>query len=188
MIGNDIVDLQLAAKESRINRKGFLDKLFLPEEKKLIQDAVQPSLMVWLLWSCKEAVYKIVNRATKERVYAPHHYTCQLHQLSKISASGVVSYQSQSFYFQSRLIGAAIHTHATSTAELLPKVKPVTAYQLTPSYTVLLQQVGILSSQKILYKDKQGIPYILDQDNGRLVPVSLSHHGNYIGVAVLPNF
>ena len=187
MIGNDIIDLQCAAKESRISRKGFLDKLFLPAEKRLIQDAWQPSLMVWLLWSCKEAVYKIVNRASKERLYAPHHYNCQLSHLNSNTASGIVTHQNKSYYFQSKLLGAAIQTHATASPDLLPKVKHFLGYQMTPSYNVLLQQVGMLTSRQVLYKNA-GIPYILDKDNGRLIPVSLSHHGNYTGIALLSDF
>jgi len=57
MIGNDIVDLELALKESNWKRKGFLNKIFTNEEQLLISSAINPEIMVWNLWSRKEAAY-----------------------------------------------------------------------------------------------------------------------------------
>ena len=92
MIGNDIIDLHLAEQESNIRRRGFLDKLFLPAEQDIIAAAAQPAAMVWLLWSCKEAVYKIIHRYSRKRLYAPHHYACALQEVAGtagISKAGV---------------------------------------------------------------------------------------------------
>ena len=71
MIGNDIVDLELARKESNWKRKGFLDKIFAKNEQLLIFNAENPDTMVWNLWSRKEAAYKIYNRQTQIRGYFP---------------------------------------------------------------------------------------------------------------------
>ncbi len=59
MIGNDVVDLALAKVESNWQRKGYLDKLFTTKEQNLIFCSENPTIMVWILWSRKEAVYKI---------------------------------------------------------------------------------------------------------------------------------
>ncbi|RZM18358.1 MAG: 4'-phosphopantetheinyl transferase superfamily protein, partial [Pedobacter sp.] len=53
MIGNDIVDLLQASKDSDWNRKGYLDKIFTEEEQFLIASEMHSSLVVWLLWSMK---------------------------------------------------------------------------------------------------------------------------------------
>jgi phosphopantetheinyl transferase (holo-ACP synthase) len=71
MIGNDIVDLALARKESNWQRKGFLDKIFTKKEQLQIVTAQNPETMVWNLWSRKEAVYKIYNRETGIRAFIP---------------------------------------------------------------------------------------------------------------------
>ena len=76
MIGNDIVDLALAQKESNWKRKGFIDKIFTEKEKKLLRESLNPEIMVWNLWSRKEAAYKIYNRNTKVRAYIPHLLEC----------------------------------------------------------------------------------------------------------------
>ena len=62
MIGNDVVDLVLARKESNWKRKGFLDKLFTAMEQEFIQKASNQEEMVWMLWSIKESVYKAYQR------------------------------------------------------------------------------------------------------------------------------
>ncbi|MFN7674707.1 4'-phosphopantetheinyl transferase superfamily protein, partial [Flavobacterium sp.] len=77
MIGNDIVDLALAQQESNWQRKGFLHKLFTDKEQHLILNSNNPELMVWNLWSRKEACYKIYNRASGQRVFNPIQFECE---------------------------------------------------------------------------------------------------------------
>ena len=64
MIGNDIVDLALAKKESNWKRNRFLDKIFTQKEQLLIANAINPEIMIWNLWTRKEAAYKIVKAAS----------------------------------------------------------------------------------------------------------------------------
>jgi len=71
MIGNDIVDLQLARKESNWQRPRFLGKIFTEEEQYFIHTANDKDVAVWLLWSGKESVYKIIARLEKRRFFAP---------------------------------------------------------------------------------------------------------------------
>jgi phosphopantetheinyl transferase (holo-ACP synthase) len=53
VIGNDIVDLALARKESNWKRPGYLNKIFTTKEQLLISSAENPNTMVWNLWSRK---------------------------------------------------------------------------------------------------------------------------------------
>ncbi len=71
MIGNDIVDLQFARKESNWQRPRFLEKIFTEEERHFIHTANDKEVAVWLLWSGKESVYKIIARLEKRRFFAP---------------------------------------------------------------------------------------------------------------------
>lgn len=181
MIGNDIVDLHLAERESNIYRKGFRDKLFLSHEKDMIEKAVHPATMLWLLWSCKEAVYKIVHRSTRERKFAPQQFACYLSPYSPATVAGSVIYQQQIFYFQSSRIGSCIHTHAAESPQLLQDSVVFTRYYSYPDY---LQH--ILPASQVFYKDEYGIPFIRDRYTGKSCPVSVSHHGKYIGVVKMP--
>ncbi|MGB7841855.1 MAG: 4'-phosphopantetheinyl transferase superfamily protein, partial [Salinimicrobium sp.] len=62
MIGNDVVDLQLASRQSNWRRKGFLEKVFSAEEQQQIIASARPDRLVWLFWSMKEAAYKAHQR------------------------------------------------------------------------------------------------------------------------------
>lgn len=188
MIGNDIVDLQAAATECRITRKGFLDKLFLPAEKKLVQDAGNPVLITWLLWSCKEAVYKIVNRQTGDRRYAPHHYTVQIEGMNDEDAWGSVVHANMAYPFRTCFTSQAVHTYAASSIALLKQLTVLAGCFQTPSFTALLQQTGRLPLLGKLYKDTSGIPWIRNPHTGEMSPISLSHHGNYTGILLPPGF
>lgn len=176
MIGNDIIDLHLAEKESNICRRGFLDKLFLPVEQDIIAAAAQPAAMVWLLWSCKEAVYKIIHRYSRKRLYAPHHYICTLQQVTSTMVTGTVAHQQQTWHFKSACMGACIHTRAAASPLLLEQLQVYTGYHFTADYTALLPG-------RIFYKDADGIPFTRNRYTGECRPVSVSHHGKYLGIA-----
>ncbi|SJZ60010.1 4'-phosphopantetheinyl transferase superfamily protein [Chitinophaga eiseniae] len=157
MIGNDVVDLQLAAVESNWRRKGYLHKIFSPEEQLLIGQATDPDRMVWLLWSAKEAAYKIIHRDTRQRIYAPLQYRVQLSGAD----AGMVQYQDRQYPFRTVVTGSCLHTIAVALADWWPQV-------------VYCQQPG-----EELLKDEAGVPFIRDKAGGEVWPASVSHHGHY---------
>ena len=69
MLGNDIIDLHKVKAETNWQRAGYLTKIFNAEECVQILHAAKPDQMIWLLWSMKEASYKIINRETTERIW-----------------------------------------------------------------------------------------------------------------------
>jgi phosphopantetheine--protein transferase-like protein len=71
MIGNDIVDIAVARQSSNWRRAGYLNKLFTNKEQALINAANDPEQQLWLLWACKEAVYKAWSAEFHQRRYAP---------------------------------------------------------------------------------------------------------------------
>ena len=70
-MGNDIVDLVLAKRESNWKRKGYLDKLFTDLEQNYIYNAKNQDTMVWILWSLKESTYKAYQRIQINRGFYP---------------------------------------------------------------------------------------------------------------------
>ncbi|MES2455976.1 MAG: 4'-phosphopantetheinyl transferase superfamily protein [Bacteroidota bacterium] len=114
MIGNDIVDLVQADKDSNWQRKGFLDKLFTAEEQFLISSDIQAPLMVWLLWSMKEAAYKINSRQSKLRLFAPIKLVCNNLIVLNDKATGQVSYENQVYFTATEIHGQDyVHTLAS---------------------------------------------------------------------------
>jgi phosphopantetheinyl transferase (holo-ACP synthase) len=150
MIGNDVIDLALAQKESNWRRKGYLDKIFTSNEQKFIFSSENQTIMVWTLWSRKEAVYKIIRQQNGVRGFYPLKIeNCDFE-------NGIVCFEDDVFYAKTSIIGECIHTIA--------------------SQNHLHNQIIEISSSIQLFK-KNEIPYIIE--NGSEVCVSKSYHGRY---------
>lgn len=155
MIGNDVVDLALARKESNWKRRGFLGKLFTKKEQIVIKTAKNPEIMVWNLWSRKEAVYKIYNRQTGIRGYIPIQFECCFENEN----SGTVLSNGVTYYTQTKITNEVVYTIAVTKAEDFKQVIPVK------------------STAKIIKKN--GIPLLIDEQTKTIRPVSVSHHGRF---------
>ncbi|RQO70067.1 phosphopantetheinyl transferase [Pedobacter sp. KBW06] len=155
MIGNDIVDLLQADAESNWRRKGYLQKVFSSEEQQLIHSASNPCQMVWLLWSMKEAVYKIHSRKKNWQAFAPGKLYCSEVKISGQCASGVVTCQRIRYFTQSSLCPDFIHTIAGESF-------PIEA-----------------ASIRISSYDPSDLSY------RNTAPATVSHHGRYLALAYL---
>jgi phosphopantetheinyl transferase (holo-ACP synthase) len=154
VIGNDIIDLQLAARESNWQRRGYLDKIYTPAEQAMIHASADPSLMVWLLWSRKEAVYKIIHRQTGIRAYNPLKFNC---------TSEIVTYENQQYHTRSTVSSTHIHTIAVT----------------CPTFFEAVQVKGSIEN---IVKDERGVPFfnghpVSCSHHGRFSAMLLLAHG-----------
>ena len=159
MIGNDVIDLALARKESNWQRKGFLDKIYTEKEQLQIYSSKNKELEVWNLWSRKEAGYKIYNRQTGIRSYIPLQLECFDLETSPEFVLGKVRCKGLIFFTKTEITAAFIHTIAVRNFEDFNKIQ------------YLENQVGI--------DKKNGIPTVQDLNNSTQKPVSISHHGQF---------
>ncbi|MDR6967367.1 phosphopantetheinyl transferase (holo-ACP synthase) [Flavobacterium arsenatis] len=154
MIGNDIVDLELAKTESNWKRKGFLEKIFTESEQKIILYSENPEKMVWLLWSCKEAAYKIHNRQTLIRAFIPLQLECDLEFANKQISVKVKCFD-KCYFCRTEVTENYIYTIAVAKQDSFQFIKEF--------------DKGL----KIIKKD--GIPYIHGNQN----TISITHHGKF---------
>lgn len=162
MIGNDVVDIIQSRKEGNWQREGFIQKIFTHKEKLLITQATEPEIMVWLLWSMKEAAYKIYNRQTKIREYIPKKLQCTLLSQNHDYILGQVLCLENIYYTKTILNKDEIYTIAVSNLHDFDQVVEI--------------------EKKDITKDKHGIPYLksdIFQD------VSVSNHGRFEKVVTL---
>lgn len=159
MIGNDIVDLALAKKESNWKRKGYFDKIFTVSEQFLIQKSANQNIAVWSLWSRKEAVYKIILQNGGKRGYYPIKIEC----LDLNFENGSVQFQNQFFY-----------TKTIVTEE--------SVYSVAVEYEEDFENIKNIENDNSLFKI-DGIPFILL--NNRIKNVSKTHHGNFERIVYL---
>lgn len=165
MIGNDIIDILQSRKESNWQRKGFVQKIFTIEEQLLISDAPNPESMVWMLWSMKEAAYKIYNRQTKVRAYIPQKLVCYITAKKDNSVTGNVFCAENVYHTKTIHSGDFIHTIAVSILADL-------------NNAIEIENNGIL-------KDHNGIPYLTCSVSNTTQEVSISHHGRFEKVVTI---
>lgn len=155
MIGNDVIDLALASKQSNWRRTGFLQKIFTDDEQLLIENSTNPELLIWNLWSRKEAAYKIFNRETGIRSFMPKQLEC----IYTNEILGLVLCNGNCYYTSTTIENDFLHTIAAT--EL--------AY---------LEQIISIDTKTAIIK-KEGVPFLRSNDEIALQPVSISHHGRY---------
>ncbi len=159
MIGNDIVDLALARKESNWKRTGFLSKIFTKKEQLLISTAENPEIKVWDLWSRKEAAYKIYNRETAIRGYFPLKLECVDLETKDGLSFGKVLIDESIYFTKTEITSQFIYTVAALNVE---------------QFTTIKTLESLAKVEKII-----GIPNYIDEENFTKKPVSISHHGRF---------
>ena len=199
MIGNDLVDLSCASKESNWQRSGFLEKLFTKEEQAWINQAQHKLLAVWLLWSQKESAYKIVAKLEQRRFFAPKKLLCRTPPVAlkknTPSVFGLVQFKDHHFTVQSKITNDYIHTiaqletdEASFKADSFFISDPTYQSQHLAVQKQLIQQVAKICnlppSNLFIQKDKLGIPYLFNKEKKLSTDFSISHHGHYGGFVI----
>ena len=155
MIGNDIVDLQLAKIQSNWRRPKFLEKIFTQKEQKLINHSANPELEVWKLWTMKESAYKIYNRETGIRGFFPWKLECSIERNCEGRVLGKVSIKDKIYYSKTIVSEDFVYTIAGNSLENLDHI------------------IEINSDQKVI--KIEGLPFL----ESNMKPISVTHHGRF---------
>jgi len=162
MIGNDIVDLALAQEESNWKRKGFLDKIFTKKEQLLILNSKNPEVMVWNLWSRKEAAYKIYNRQKQIRGYFPLQLECFDLEIIDGIIFGKVVVKGSVCFTKTEITAQFVNTIAVENIQYFDAIKT-------------------LENRNNIQKTNE-IPEYFEAENLSTKPVSISHHGRFVQI------
>ena len=177
MIGNDVVDLQLAETQSNWQRKGFLEKQFSLKEQHNILEAKNSFLRVWLFGSMKEAAYKCYTQQYEKRFFAPQKFVCKL-----ISEhEGIVCFEGNEFYTTTFFDRSYVYTIATDTQKetsVFSSIGSPKTIDLDIKIK-LEEETGISYKEIIQRKTPIGAPLYFHKDKLLTNSCSISHHGNY---------
>ena len=165
MIGNDIIDLNVAQQESNWRRTGFLEKIFTQSEQLLISNTANPEIMVWYLWSLKEAAYKIFNRQTLIRAFMPLQFECFDIQMLNKNNLGKVRCLDTIYYTQTIITKDSIDTVSVLDVKDFERIKTL--------------------DNTIAIKKTNGIPSYYSYDSHSFKPLSKSHHGRFERIVAL---
>ena len=176
MIGNDIIDLKLAKKESNYLRAGFLEKQFSSNEQALIKSTSNTFLLVWRLWSMKEAAYKIYTQQNENRFFAPKKFDCKI----SLGLNGFVYYENKLFYTSTNINDKYIFTLASLNINTKTFSQVVSPQLLDKLIKNKLEDETKFSSMGIVKKKSEnGVPFYYYKNILLTKSCSISHHGNY---------
>lgn len=211
MLGNDIVDMEDGRNLNRSGQKRFLDKLFTPSEQHLISASDMPDHMIWVLWSIKESAYKVINRSTGIRSYAPLSYKVQLSSalikskmINRENSSGVkfldssISALGFKLFAKTLVTRSFIYSHASSEFSYLKHVKwnieKTTAtkpeqqsHTIRESAKKHIAQTQRIEMSEISISNDEGRPPCVQINHKSIdkIDLSLTHDGPYLAYSYI---
>ncbi len=191
MIGNDIIDIAYTRKSTNWQRPRFLAKVFNTEEQEYINKANDPFLMIWQLWSMKEAAYKAYVRQGGSAFNDPKRIDIALDS-QKSGEARIDSFRC-SLMSNNTAHYIVSHTRKNSKHRLINKVFKVDskapANPSTQVYKKLFTCIAIdrrLNEQALsLKKEVNRVPQLYYQDKKLNIDFSLSHHGEFAAISFL---
>lgn len=187
MIGNDIVDLKTISAKWQCHR--FLNKVFSSEEQQHIKEARDKHLLVWRLWSMKEAAYKNYLQHDPTRFFNPKRITCQIINDSK----GLASINGITSFTYSSTTDDYVHTTANyadcspktikiySTSETDAKIQ--SAFIKDELLKSISYETGMIKDQLSIEKMANGVPIIYCNLHRIKIPFSISHCGRFAALS-----
>ena len=188
MIGNDVVDLDLAATQSHWKRKGFLEKVFTAPERDYITSTEDKDLMVWLLWSMKEAAYKAHQRKNNlPRQLNWLRQECSISQMNVNMASGMVEIEGEKYVTQSQISSGAVFTSAVKD-QIIPLKNGLfksSSREMKQNFFREFSKLYYLPKEKLsIQKNFHGVPFLTYRD--RIIPCffSFTGHGKFSAFSI----
>ena len=189
-VGNDIVDLKVAATESNWERKGFLNKIFTAREREYISNSNNKFNTVWRLWSMKESAYKLYIQQNGERFFNPKKLECTI--FSKNEGQVIVgeSWFSTSTKSNNNLIfSTALIDKSTTVISCDFKINNCAQSQQT--HSAILHYIAFLTKFKLskltIKKSANNVPCLYFQNEQLPWSISLSHHGTFGAFSLIKN-
>lgn len=188
MIGNDIIDLEVAKHNSRWEEQRFLDKLFSSEEQNFILSDENRFQNIWRLWSMKESAYKIVSKLDGIVRFNPKDFECYITN----STDGQVIFRNTCFSTLSETDPKFIYTDAFLNTECTSEVFHLQHSDAKSQHEKMNQYASQIFSglteisQDIIEirKDTSGVPYFYVDGILQKEQLSITHHGHFGALAI----
>lgn len=192
MLGNDIVDCNVARSEGKHNNRRWLDKLFTLQEQAYISSSLNVFYMSWVLWSMKEAAYKANQRLVKHPPkFNPKSNLCSFINKSQDlilsdlkypkKMNGLVQIEYKKFKTHTVIHSDYIHTTACVSGTSIKPISNVTDYgsSQTLFQDYLISQSCPNPEAYSVKKDQNGIPSVYLKNKFTPIITSFSHHGKF---------
>ncbi|MEP2936974.1 MAG: 4'-phosphopantetheinyl transferase superfamily protein [Gilvibacter sp.] len=185
MIGNDIVDLNFASFNSEERRDRYALKILHPNEQEFYQVSSEKSVLIWRYWSIKEAVYKAFAQQNLAAVFSPS----KIEVTIRSSKNATAHIAGNHFHCTSIMSETLVYTVAVArSAVYLSSYFMMKGTQHSGDHTRLKQaaaQLLNLETNRLFIAKRNGkIPRLYDRKSQKSWPMSITHHGNFMGYAL----
>ena len=191
MIGNDIVDLNLAWNGHRWNSSRFQEKVFTGEEQEYIRHSCSVFESIWLLWSMKESAYKAHLQIDYKPCFVPYKIKCQIDS----ELSGNVTIDDRMYRTTSIISSDCVYTISVglNQKDLISEYEKSNASSLESiralCYSSAIEEYAKLTNVKSdaleIRKNSYAIPQIFLYNQLQSATLSLTHHGQFFGYAMI---
>lgn len=138
LVGNDVVDLEAPGARRKSADLRFLGRVFTADEAARIRAAADPDRMLWMLWSAKEAAFKVARKLRHDLPFAHRRFEAWLDAAAEgagqggRASGGVRLHGGRGFGLswlpvEWRVSGSVVHCVARSVAERASKVRQAVA-------------------------------------------------------------
>lgn len=190
--GNDMVALA-AIDVARTLRPHFYSRIITPSERELFTHQLKGQLpfehFVWLVWSVKESAYKFLKRFDPKLVFSPSKLNVEQLKYCDGNFEGIVSLDDHLLYSRSSVNKDYIfsvvnnendfsdmHCEINEIDSTEPKDQSNAVRELLLSRLCEVFNEGDLQ----ITKNSHGWPVIMNGAKELPVPVSFTHHGNFV--------
>ncbi len=209
--GNDIIALK-TINIARTKKQNFYRKIISASEKDLydhqLSDKLPFDVFVWLLWSVKESAYKYLQRVTPELVFSPTRITIDQLALPVDNFvgqlegkgfdddsvyKGVISFGDHMLYSKSVINEEFIFSvvnctdgfgHTRWGIQLIHSSDPDAQSKAVREFLIKALSPLFPDSDLLVDKSPHGYPIVLKDGVEIALPVSLAHHGHYVGYSI----
>lgn len=186
------MDLKNPQSQKKSDNEKFLNRVCIQHEKKLITSSDTPHIMLWTLWSIKEATYKIAEKIALASGFTPTRYRCE--QLTEGS-------------WQCNFLDLSVNVHVTATEDFVHAlgVNDMTMWNKV-DYSISQLPIGISESKavrdsayQLLARRGMELCNIVRRcENGKFLPpqlfdnngllkgsdITLSHDGRFVASSI----
>jgi phosphopantetheinyl transferase (holo-ACP synthase) len=175
IIGNDIIDLEIALDKPRLKNDRFLSKIFTKNEITQIHLHPNPELAIWKMWSMKETAYKAHQRLFQiSATLDPVTYECDLDKL--------IVFKNQNIY----IIKSVQNENQIYSWLEFKNIEHIKLQYSTSYKSEFLEEFSIRTGHDLqnieFRKNKLGIPELFLKNTNNSLPISITHHGRFAAI------
>ena len=193
MIGNDIIDLDCTRATTNWRRRGFLQKVFNPAERQIIDDSEDAFLAVWRLWSMKGAAYKAYLQQGGLAFNSALRISISIKN-SRMGTAQINHFSSQVF---TEFSDQYLLSYTQTKPQTLPSHQVFKLHNADPQsqsretrkklFLHLASRYQLEETELSLLKNSQNLPKIYFNSQELRFDVSLSHHGYFGAFSIAEN-